>query len=575
MTSNVPGLILLILIIAAPLTVLASVITLKLYRRAVLRGMRLRAHRNPIEPAPTGSLQRPLNPLPIPLGIEIVDPTTDRTEPINSRGLYSDLLRGPWRVAAIYAGAGLCYALVTTIIFLRATDVSFHPLSFMIIFWYYAWPVAVTISLVAAPTRRTRLMIFATYFLTIVVLGALAAIGNAAPHWLQIILLWLLTNLPAALLLLVFLNRRIQAVGPLVLTLMVFAATGLVLLPSLILNNPILLNFVIDMGAALGLGRDGIYLMLLLLSFLLFGGIGWLLLQRMGSWYRHKKISEQSITIDAIWLLFGIFQSVGLIFAGQFWFLASLLSFAVYKIAARAGFMFARGRPSSIRRPPRLLVLRVFSQGKRSERLFDLLAMYWRFVGGIWLIAGPDLATSTMEPHEFLDFLSGKLARQFIDSPQKLDERIFQFDRVPDHDGQFRVMDFFCYDDTWRMVLSRLAHESDAVLMDLRGFSSENAGCIFEINELVNLVPLGQVVFIIDHTTDEEFLHKILQQSWERMQPTSPNRQSTSGMLKIFRLGQWGDTEFKSFLKVLASAVQPETETQVLRTAHLSGLKSS
>ena len=40
------------------------------------------------------------------------------------------------------------------------------------------------------------------------------------------------------------------------------------------------------------------------------------------------------------------------------------------------------------------------------------------------------------------------------------------------------------------MVLSRLVHESDAVLMDLRGFSRGNAGCVFELQELARLVPL-------------------------------------------------------------------------------------
>jgi hypothetical protein len=115
-------------------------------------------------------------------------------------------------------------------------------------------------------------------------------------------------------------------------------------------------------------------------------------------------------------------------------------------------------------------LLRVFSLGRRSERLFDALATHWRHVGNIRLIAGPDLATTTVEPHEFLGFLSGKLARRFIDGPETLDLRLSETDLEPDPDGRFRVSDYFCYDDTWLTVLSRLADESDAVLMDLRGF---------------------------------------------------------------------------------------------------------
>lgn len=111
-----------------------------------------------------------------------------------------------------------------------------------------------------------------------------------------------------------------------------------------------------------------------------------------------------------------------------------------------------------------------------------------------------------VEPHEFLDFISGKLARRFINGPEALDRRITELDTERDRDLRFRVNDFFCYDDTWRMVLSRLVRESDAVLMDLRGFSRQNSGCIFEIHELVALVPPERVVFIINESTDQSLL---------------------------------------------------------------------
>jgi hypothetical protein len=160
----------------------------------------------------------------------------------------------------------------------------------------------------------------------------------------------------------------------------------------------------------------------------------------------------------------------------------------------------------------------VFSLGKRSERLFDALGKYWRHAGSIRLIAGPyDLATMTVEPHEFLDFLSRKLAHRFIDGPQTLDLRISEMDTERDQDGRFRVNDFFCYDDTWRMVLSRLSGESDAVHMDLRSFSPLNAGGAYEIEVLINVVRLDRVVFVIDATTDERFLRKTVQESWNRM----------------------------------------------------------
>ena len=108
-----------------------------------------------------------------------------------------------------------------------------------------------------------------------------------------------------------------------------------------------------------------------------------------------------------------------------------------------------------------LLLLRVFSLGKRSEELFDAVTRHWRYLGNVQLITGPDLATATVEPHEFLAFLSGKLDLQFIDGPETLARRVNALDSLPDFDGRFRVNDFCCHDDTWRMTLERLVGESD------------------------------------------------------------------------------------------------------------------
>ncbi len=555
MTSNLPGLVLLILIIAVPTALLASVTLLSLYRRAVMQGMRRRAQTEISEPPPS-EVQSTVPPGPVQaqLDIAVVDSASILQENSFTRRLYANLIRGPWQAAAVYAIAGLCYALVTTTIFLIATKSGFRPLSFLVIFWYYAWPVVVTTCLIAAATWRTRLILFGMYFLTILLLGIITLVNNSLSSWLQIIFLWFLTNFPAALLLLIFINRRFQAVGPLVLTFMILAVTGSVLLPRIVNDNETLLRFIVHLGVSAGLSGFGIFVGLSLLGFILFGAVGWLVLQGIGRWYQQKKISAHSITIDAIWLLFGIFQAIGLIFEGERWFLISLLAFIVYKVVSWVGFSWVqRGFPTP-QEKLNLLLLRVFSLGKRSERLFDVLAMYWRYIGNIRLIAGPDLATSTMEPHEFMEFLSGKLARQFIDNGQSLDLRIAEMDLAPDHDGQFRVNDFFCYDDTWRMVLSRLVNESDIVLMDVRGFSARNAGCIFEISELINVMPLGQVLFIIDGTTDETFLRQVLMQAWENMKSTSPNRRSQSGPLRLFHFDGLHNQSLRQLLKALSSS---------------------
>ena len=74
------------------------------------------------------------------------------------------------------------------------------------------------------------------------------------------------------------------------------------------------------------------------------------------------------------------------------------------------------------------------------------------------------------------------------------------------------------------MVLLRLVHESDAVLMDLRGFSHHNAGCVFEIQELARLVSLDRVVFIVDRRTDEQLLAETLGGSRAGCSASAPGR---------------------------------------------------
>ena len=559
-TNNLPGLVIFILIIAVPLAFLASIGILRLYRGAVIRAMRIRASLEPAEPVPLETSVISQEPVQAALNIAVINSAPSMTAGSATESLYADILRGPWRAAAVYAVAGFCFAIVMAISYLAATN---GRLSFVIWFWIYAWPVILVINIVAVATWRTKLMIVFTYFIILAVVYAIAVVNDPGLTWIQIARPWLVSNFLATVLLLAFLNRSIQAVGPLVLIVMLIAVTGSNLALIIVDNNARLRSSVAELAEALRLG-DFIFTGIVVLGFIIFGVVGWLALQWIVVWYKRKKISDQSITIDAIWLLYGILQSVYLIFEGTIWFLAVLLAFAVYKIVSWAGFALLGYKASSSRKSSILLLLRVFSLGTRSERLFDALAMHWRYVGSIRLIAGPDLTTSTVEPHEFLDFLSGKLARRFIDNSKTLDLRISEMDVQPDQDGRFRVNDFFCYEDTWRMVLSWLVDESNVVLMDLRGFSSQNAGCVFEISELINVVPLGRVLFIIDNTTDEPFLRQVMQQSWNQMRPTSPNRLLTSGMLSLFHLKGLSDGELRQLLHILSIAANATPEVQAL-----------
>jgi hypothetical protein len=258
----------------------------------------------------------------------------------------------------------------------------------------------------------------------------------------------------------------------------------------------------------------------LLLGLLLFAVFAWLVLRWIGARYSAKKFSDESLTVDVIFVLFGIIASVDLVFEHWMWIATGLVAFVAYKVVAQIGLRFLRRMPS----PKRLLLLRVFALGKRSEPLFDAMRKAWLRGGAIAMIAGPDLVTSAVEPHEFLGFLSGKLARTFVRDDADLNRRVAAIDSRPDPDGRYRVAEFFCRADTWQPTMRRLVADSDAVLMDLRTFSALNQGCVYELGRLLDAIELNRVVFVTDKSTDRSFLEATLQQQWSSLAAESPNR---------------------------------------------------
>jgi len=538
-------------VLALPL----SYLLLRLYRQSLLRGMSRRGD-HPGEGGKTAGVQRerPTPPTAGELQLKMIDASPSAGSGGGTGSLLNLALSSPWRAGMVYGAGGVVFAAVMAFCFLRSSNTEFLPLRYLILLWVFSWPLVPTLALVAATRRRTRLLLAAAHGAVFVVLGAAALARSPDSSIGQLAVLWLSTNLPPTLLLVVFLIRRVRAVGPLVVTFMVMALTGSNLLLSVLDRHQGLLRSVAGVGFSLGLGGTGVFWALILIGFLLFAVLGWFALQWIRRRYLAKGMNDQSLILDALWLLFGITYSIGLAFEGAAWILSGLVAFVAYKAAVLAGFRLGGGFGAPPRNA-RLLILRVFSLGKRSEELFDAVTRHWRYLGDVRLIAGPDLAMATVEPHEFLDFVSGRLDRQFIDGPEALTRRLGELDTRPDFDGRFRVNDFFCHDDTWQMTLARLVGTSDVVLMDLRGFSPQNAGCAYELHELVGTAPLERVVIAMDATTDAGFLEQTLRDAWRAMPADSPNR-SAKAEVRIVRLPPTGDQGLFALLGLLCAAAE-------------------
>ena len=528
-----------ILVSAAVLAFVASFLILRLYRRSVIKSMRRRGRSDLLDAKGYLPSEPEHSPNEAPLSFHFV---ARRQIPARAEAdkLYHRSRRRRWLTAVIYALAGACFAAVMTAAFLSAGKMEFLPYRFIYLTWINFWPALIAIDLTIGASRRSRMVGLLGYFLFGAAVGAVLLSRNVGLPAGQLIYLWLELNAIPTVLLAIFLNRRIRAVGPLVLVFMIVCVTGATFATTLVGNHPNLLKAVGELSFSIGLSATGTMIGLHLIGFAALAIVGWLMLELLRRLYESKRISEQSITVDAMWLLFGIVNSIGLVFEGYRWFAGGFVAFTIYKIVTAASFGLGGMSRRAKENGHRLLLLRVFALGKRSEELYDTLGKSWRTVGSIQMIAGPDLATTTIEPHEFLDFVSGKLDRRFIDTGGTLDLRIDQMDLAPDREGQFRVTEFFCHDDTWKMTLARLADDSDTVLMDLRGFSQANAGCIFEIHEIFNAVPLARAVFAIDKSTDQPFMRETMEQAWRQVKDRSPNRRLETAQVELVRLGDAG-----------------------------------
>ena len=337
---------------------------------------------------------------------------------------------------------------------------------------------------------------------------------------------------------------------------MIAGMTGALTIPTIVGNSEPLLSLAVTIGMALGLDAS-LYLVTSIAAFLVVSILGLFLLRWIGRRYVRKALSDQMILLDTVWILFAVMHIIWLGFQGWAWLFGAVVAFTMYRIVL--GICLKRiVRPSFVQRnPQKLLFLRVFSLGSRSQSLFDALSKYWLRAGSVSMIAGPDLITAWVEPHEFLDFLAGRLSRQFVTNEADLKKRLDLLDTQPDPDGRYRVNEFFCRSNTWQLTMRRLAARSDGVLMDLRSFSPANQGCLFELGRLLDEVSLERVLLLVDDTTDQVFLEETLGTLWTRIPAESPNTQSANPVVRLFMTSKVSRFEIQRLLMLLYAFESP------------------
>jgi hypothetical protein len=308
--------------------------------------------------------------------------------------------------------------------------------------------------------------------------------------------------------------RRVRAVTPLVLAATLLFGFGSILSRELlvrVLDVVSFRSFVLS-SAALSSPEAVQYLLFMLVS-LVVGWLAWRLLKGLAHRFANKRFSDVQLVVDCWWAIVAAevtatSLSITYGFAG---IAGGVAAFLAYRIAVLA---VLRGVRPAVAAPRRLLLLRVFGYQARTESLFDRVAQAWRFHGPVQLIAGVDLAMRTADPGDLLALLNGRLAELYVATPGDVVNRLARLDLETDPDGRFRINEVYCYDNTWKPTLEALLDASDVVLMDLRSFAAGNAGCIFELEQLVRRLASHDIMFVCDKTTDMALLRQILHHAW-------------------------------------------------------------
>lgn len=412
------GEITLIFLFAGPLTLALGILTFWLYRRGLEREMRSASNKRPAFEEEMAR-RRPQSQLHY------------KTEEIESEQRSSPSLLADPSVpgAAIYALAGTAFGISSIILLFAASGIEFRPLRTACVAWAYAWPVVLTLNLIWTGDRRRQAGVIACYAFVIAFFCLWSTPSGSRPTtiagitfaaFLNPVLLWV-TFAEPGLYLLLFLNRTVRAIGPIVLVFTTLAL-GCRQIALIALGSPIGTSAAHQILHWTNIGANGLVWTVDIAGLAAGLAIGWITVRWLAAAYAARCFSEQTMVIDSIWFGQSLILCMDLGFEIGVWAGLGLIPFAIYKAVCLLWF---RQLSTKLQQQPlRLLLLRVFGFRGRSSRLFDLIGSRWRYLGSIRVIAAPDLASRTIEASKLLAFVRGRLGGLFVRDEAALFQRL-------------------------------------------------------------------------------------------------------------------------------------------------------
>ena len=391
--------------------------------------------------------------------------------------------------------------------------------AFFVVSTWFLVPGLISVILVGGYSLRTTLYLIGAYLLVFLSANAISTFHPESINTFgEVIIGWAAFNIFPVLLAVFTQSKRIRGIAPLILTLGCIAVLGI--------------NAWVAISEYVGFSSTTVIGVVTLVSFLITFGLGRRAIGALATAYSKNVFSDQRLSINLVFLIFTAFYVTPGDRGLFLWILNVSVVFLAYLLVSK-GLLRKWAQPDSSS-VPRLLILRVFSLGSRSRSLYWNVAKLWRRVGTTSLLSGPDLIEATVEPNEFLYFLSRRWKRVLSQTREVGFLALESDNKKPDPDGFYRVDEYFCKHDNWQQTMVDLAKKSDVVLMDVRGLTASNLGSLFELQQLMNFVALDRIILLAEHHTSGNFLEHTLQQLWERTRPGSVNQREIYPEISVF-----------------------------------------
>ena len=95
---------------------------------------------------------------------------------------------------------------------------------------------------------------------------------------------------------------------------------------------------------------------------------------------------------------------------------------------------------------------------------------------------------------------------------------------VDDRYGSYPVYAPLCHESFWKVAIDILLERADVVILDLSGFHWDNLGTGYELQRVVDRVPIERTILLADPShADRPFLEAQIRRAWSQMAADSPN----------------------------------------------------